>query len=50
MSKYSEGDYRAKRPVRRGITEYALRLTDRTRVRGGRKSRRRTARVWERKS
>ena len=50
MSKYGPRDYRAKRPERPGSWEYALRLTDRTRTRGGKKSRRRTARVWERKS
>lgn len=47
MTKYPAGDYRAKRPVRRGVTERLLKLSERTRTRGGRKSRRRTARRWE---
>jgi hypothetical protein len=47
VSKYPKGDYRAKRPVRRGSWERLLKLSDETRTRGGRKSRRRTARKWE---
>lgn len=49
MSKYPAGDYRAKRPMRRGITEYAMELTQDGRTRGGKRSKRRRARVWRRK-
>jgi hypothetical protein len=48
VSKYGPKDYRSKRPVRRGITEYLLVPADEMRTRGGKKSRRRRARAWKR--